>query len=149
MIDLRGPVVLAGGRVDLLMNDSVETPVDTSASNPLDLLILARDLQLRRVTYSMRMLPVIDSLGAYVPSARLTGGRLDMASQHIHARSLAIDSVAAEYIYPAVTATAATADTAASSSSSAPWTVMADHVSLTATHALYAWPEPIQSPGSI
>lgn len=138
VIDLRGPVVLAGGRVDLLMNDSVETPVDTSASNPLDLLILARDLQLRRVTYSMRMLPVIDSLGAYVLSARLTGGRLDMASQHIHARSLAIDSVAAEYIYPAVTATAATADTAASSSSSAPWTVMADHVSLTATHALYA-----------
>ncbi|MDE6588566.1 MAG: translocation/assembly module TamB [Paramuribaculum sp.] len=136
IIDARGPVLLAGGRMFLAMNDSVPVPPDTAATKPLDLLILAHDIELRRIAYTMTMMPLIDTLSAEVPLARLIDGKVDMKAQTVDARSLAVDSVTANYIYPAVAAATADADTAGIKTS-LPWTVTANHITLTASEAVY------------
>lgn len=142
IIDARGPVALAGARIALAINDSVPTPPDTAASSPLDLIISARDIELRRVDFTMTMLPVIDTLSAFIPSARLADGRVDMARQDIHARSLSVDGITAAYIYPRAGQSDYSASPAPSDSSaviaSGPWTVTADHLTLTAASARYA-----------
>lgn len=146
VIDARGPLSLAGGRVNLIMNDSIPVAADTASSTPMDLLIMVNDIELRRVAYSMKMMPLIDSLGAYVPVARLSEGRIDMATQNIHARSLEVDSVSATYLIPAVASAADTvaADTTATTM---PWTVTADRVTLTAREAVYAVAGAVPVPG--
>lgn len=137
VIDARGKLLVAGAGINLLINDSVASAPDTSSS-ALSLLILARDIEMRRIAYSMSMTPVIDSLGAWIPSARLTGGRVDMASHTIHARSLEIDSVAATYLTPPAPAIARADTVAPDTAVSEPWTVTADRVGLTARRATYA-----------
>lgn len=58
---------LDGGDVVLLFNenDTTATPVDTAAS-ATSMFIKADDILLRNISYRMSMLPVIDSLGAFV-----------------------------------------------------------------------------------
>lgn len=136
IVDARGPVMLAGGRMFLAMNDSVPVPPDTAVTQPMEMLIMARDIELRRIAYTMTMMPLIDTLRAEVPLARLTDGKVDMKTQTVNARSLAVDSVTASYIYPAVTAATAIADTA-EVKPTLPWTVTADHITLTASEAVY------------
>ncbi|MCM1029665.1 MAG: translocation/assembly module TamB domain-containing protein [Pseudoflavonifractor sp.] len=138
IIDARGPLLLAGARVKLLMNDSVDQPVDTAVSQPLEMLILAREIEMRSVNFTMSMMPAIDTLHAFIPMARLSNGRIDMASQQIHARSLSVDSITASYIYPLASSTTAPDTADVETTSSAPWTVTADNVKLTARRGLYA-----------
>ena len=59
--------VLDGGKVSLMINDSVpsSSPADTSASRPL--IIRALDISLLNVDYRMTMMPVIDSLRSHHP----------------------------------------------------------------------------------
>lgn len=135
-IDLSRAVV-DGARVRLVMRpDTTAAPPDTAAVRPMT--IRARDIELRRVTYSMSMLPLIDTLGATIPYARLNSGLVDMTSRRIDAASLRVDSVEAVYLTPAVVAAAASSspDTAVTAES-APWTVTADSLRLTATRGLY------------
>ncbi len=138
IIDARGPIALAGACIDLTINDSVATPPDT-ASAPLDLIIRARDIELRRVDFTMTMSPLIDTLSTFIPSARLADGRIDMARHDVHARALAVNDIIARYIYPSgSSAPSEGPESSDSSDSSEPWTVTADHVTLTAASARYA-----------
>lgn len=140
VIEARGPVVLAGGRVGLLMNDTVPVPIDTAkSSSPMQLMIRVREVELRRIAYTMRMMPTIDSLDAFVPKATLAEGTVDMVRHEIHAAALAVDSVTATYLYPAPEAVAGypvVKDTVVVADS-APWTVSADRVTLTGRRARY------------
>ncbi|MCM1518712.1 MAG: translocation/assembly module TamB domain-containing protein [Pseudoflavonifractor sp.] len=139
-IDL-GSATLDGGVMDLVMQpDTVPAPNDTTATIPWR--IKAGVVILRDITYRMRMMPLIDSLGAEVKLTRLTDGLVDMPAHHIHAASLAVDSVTATYLTPSASYLAAHPEPATTAtdtvSSGQLWTVEADHVRLTNAAGLYA-----------
>lgn len=138
-IDL-GETTLSGGVMDLVMRqDSTPAPVDTTAATPWR--IKAKMVTLRDITYRMKMMPLIDSLGAQVKMAQLTDGLVDLGTQRIHAASLSVDSVTAAYLTPTAEYLAANpplptpVDTI---SSGKLWLVEADKVSLTNAAGLYA-----------
>ncbi len=133
---------LDGADIRLIMRpDTAATPVDTTASKPM--LITADLITLRRVNYTMSMLPTIDSLSCSVPLAQLRNGEIDLTGRKIHARSLAIDSVSATYLTPseawlkANPPVAAAADTVVTPQSEM-WTITADSLRLTGRRAVYA-----------
>lgn len=139
--------VLDGGKVSLMINDSVpsSSPADTSASRPL--IIRALDISLLNVDYRMTMMPVIDSLGATIPAVRLRNGLVDMATRTITAQSLAADSLDVAYITPSAeylkthgitTAADTLPENISASADSLLWTITAGHITLNARRALYA-----------
>ncbi len=138
-----------GVRVDLtLLNDTTTTPPDTAQINWR---IHARCIALTDVEYRMQMLPTIDSLRAYVASARLTEGNIAMAHRTIDVGALEVDSVAATYLLPSAEWLAEhpddTVTVAATPPSTQPWTIRANTVGLTRSQALYAVRGAVPVPG--
>ena len=131
---------LNGAKVRLIMNDSIAVPTDTaSATTPMK--IRANEIELRNVDYTMSMLPIIDSLSATVPLARLTKGFIDTGRRLIDAESLSVDSVSALYLLPTADYTAthpAPTDTVAPTPDSLMWDITARKIELTGRTATYA-----------
>lgn len=149
-INLRRALI-DGARVTLrMLPDTAVAPTDTAASTPWR--IKADDIRLRNISYSMQMLPTIDSLGVVVENARLRNGLVDMATRTIHGTSLSVDSVTATYLTPTAQYLAAhpVVAVAADSLPADPqqmWTVTADSLSLTARRGLYAVRDARPAPG--
>lgn len=138
---------LRGGDLRMWMLDSV-TPEKPDTAPMMPLTINAGVIELHRIRFVMQMENVIDSLGADIPVVRLRDGVVDLGHQQIYARSLRADSLTAAYITPAsVKETSATATDTVPPSLSAPWTINADTVSLTARNALYATAGVVPLPG--
>lgn len=137
-----GRADLEGGRVKLVMKDTVtETPTDTTAMTTM--LIRARKVTLKDISYEMTMMPVIDSLGAHVDYAELNDGLVDLAARKVKARSLHVDSVTATYLTPSAEYLKthpldSVTRTTAASADSLLWTVTADSVRITGKQATYA-----------
>ncbi|MDE6073137.1 MAG: hypothetical protein K2F80_00885, partial [Muribaculaceae bacterium] len=132
---LKGEV--AGGHITMaIKNDSTSAPVDT-VTQPSPMTVKAGNIVLSDIDFAMSMDGTIDSLGTHIGRATMTDGKIDLLKSDIRANSVMIDSVTAAYIYPAVTAATKT-DTDSVSSSSAPWTINIDNISLTGKSALYA-----------
>lgn len=132
---LKGEV--AGARIRMaIKNDSTATPVDT-VTQPSPLTVNAGNIVLSDIDFAMSMEGTIDSLGTHVGRATLTDGKIDLLKSDIKARQIAVDSVTAAYIYPAVTASTKTA-TDSVSTTSTPWTINIDNIRLTGKSALYA-----------
>ena len=146
LIDL-DRAVISGVRVRMrMLPDSTVTPTDTTASTPW--LIRANSIDLKDLSYSMEMLPLIDSLGCTLETAALRQASIDMGRNTIHGRLLAIDSVSAAYIYPAMSDTTATASADSDDSTTTqPWTITADSLRLTAREGLYAQRGVLPAPG--
>ena len=141
-IDLSRAMV-DGADIRLVMKpDTTTAPADTAASLPM--LIRAADISLKRVHYSMSMLPTIDSLGCDIAYARLSGGKVDLGHRLIHARMLTVDSVNATYLTPSASwlkensGTTASADTATATPADRQWIITADSLRLTGRRATYA-----------
>ncbi len=141
--------ILDGADISLVMKDTtVTTPPDTSKSKPL--VVKVGDIELRNVHYRMSMLPVIDSLGANIKMAKLMNGSIDMGRQTVDVESLTVDSVSATYLTPSLAYLKShPSDTVSdtTTSTSAPWTIRAQHLSLTAQDALYATRGVTPAPG--
>lgn len=131
--------VLDGADVELLLNGNGKTEPD-SAGEPTNMLIEAENLMLRNVRYRMRMRPTIDSLGAFIPVARLANGTIDMATSKIDVDLLRVDSVDVAYMFLPTdsTAVADTDSVATDTVTSAPWQIHAKELSLTGRKAVYA-----------
>ncbi|MDE6271223.1 MAG: translocation/assembly module TamB [Muribaculaceae bacterium] len=124
-------------RMNLLMN-----PDTTTTPTPADTATMAMRIALRRVAvdnlhFQMRMLPTIDSLGAYIAAATLRDGNIDMGSQLIELRELAGTGLSASYIAPDSATIAATPVVPESESTSPPWTVKIRDISFDNGNALY------------
>lgn len=123
-------------RMSMLMNP------DTAAATPADTAAMAMKIALRRVAvdhlhFDMRMLPTIDSLGAYMASATLSDGIIDMGTQQIELRQLAGTGLSASYIAPDSATIAATPIVPESESTSPPWTVKIRDILFDNGDALY------------
>ncbi len=131
-----------GARVRLaIQNDS--TPVDTTASVPVDWRVRVKEITFDSIGYSMVMLPSIDSLGAMIPSARINELSLDLKNSSVDVRSFFTDSISATYLTPSPEYLASHPEVVTSPSDSLtvldskPWTVRVDSIRLAGKSALY------------
>ncbi|MGN1246739.1 MAG: translocation/assembly module TamB domain-containing protein, partial [Muribaculaceae bacterium] len=126
---------LSGGRISLLSfpEKAVIAP-DTAAAAPW--LIKAASIKLHNIDYSMQMLPYIESLNAHVANAELLDGLVDMQRYLVDARHLGVSCLDCRYIYPDTIA--APSDSIPVAEDSMPWTVKANSITLSDSHAIYA-----------
>ena len=141
LIDLNNNAIIAtdaslsGGQIALLSYpEKSVVKEDTTAAAPW--LIKAASIKLHDVSYSMQMLPYIESLDAHVADAVLSDGVVDMQRYAIDARHLGISGLDCRYIYPDTVI--APADSIPVTDGTVPWTVTGKSVSLTDAHAVYA-----------
>lgn len=135
---------LNGGKVTFTSYPykAVEQP-DTSESKPWR--INACHLTLTDIDFTMRMLPTIDKLHAYIAKAELKEGIIDTGEHTVDARTLAVDSADVRY-YTLSERDAAIyselhplpPDTISAPADTIPWTVQSDSVRLTKSHLIYA-----------
>lgn len=135
---------LNGGRVVLTSYPykAKETP-DTAAAKPWR--INAHHLALGNIDFTMRMLPTIDKMRAFVGKAELKNGIVDTGKHTVDARVLAVDSADVRYytlsekdaeVYSKLHPFPP--DTISSPSDTIPWTVRGDSIRLTNSHVVYA-----------
>lgn len=146
-----GRTLLDGADIYLVLKDTVTAEMpDTTPPSPM--VICASDLEMRNVRFHMRMMPAIDSLDTFIPSARLLDGRIDMLAHSIDARSLSVDSVTAAYFTPSE---AVLADypvrpdtvTAPVTDDTPPWAIRVSQINITGRQATYATAGAVPAPG--
>lgn len=130
--------------VSLMMDArrSKTQPEDTTSSTS-PLLITLNQLDINDITYTMAMMPTIDTLKATVKNGRIEGVNVNLANNLAKVKTVDIKTLSADYWQP--TAAAAEifakqipADTVVTATMSEPWTVVVDRFSLSDSRALYA-----------
>lgn len=136
-------------RVDLLMNpDTTATAAaDTAAADAAAMTVGLRRVRLDDLRFHMRMLPVIDSLGATIGRGILHDGSIDMGRQLIELRSLEGSALTAAYIAPDSATVADTPVVPDSPSASAPWSVRIRDIAFDRSAALYTTRGTVPQPG--
>lgn len=132
--------MIGGGRVSMVMNP--DTSAAEPPSEPGRMSISLGRIELRDFEYTMRYMPVIDTLRAQIDSAVLDGGLVDMHSRRIALESFGGSGLHARYISPDSSRIAAFGpvlqpareDTVVSE----PWTVTIDTIGFVDSEALYA-----------
>ena len=125
------------GGVDMTINPDTAA-ADTAAAEPATMLIDVRRLALEDFTYTMRLMPVIDSLGANIGYGELRGGVIDLAGQSVTLRRFGGSRLDVAYIAPDSAAIAATpVGPESTDTTAAPWTVAIDSLAFTDSRALY------------
>lgn len=129
---------ISGGRVSMTLNPDT-TAADTAKSEPSNMKINVGRLALDDFSYSMKMLPTIDSIGANIPRAVMTDGKIDLFAQTIDIESFTGGELDVAYFTPdsATVATTPLVPERATSTPSAPWTVSIDTIGLNNSSALY------------
>lgn len=127
---------ISGGRFELILNPDTTT---TEPSDPTKMKIRLGELRLDDFTYSMRMMPTIDTLSAEIKSSVLSGGEIDLLAQTIKLHRFEGRGLDARYIAPDSASIAAGAPypTSGDSTVSAPWTITIDSIGFTGSKALY------------
>lgn len=136
-----GRAMLQGGIVDLALKDTAKVEVpDTAKSEAWN--IVAKELEICDINYRMSMLPVIDSLAAYIDNAKVMDAVVDMSAQSIKARMLEAKQLDATYIYPILSDKESERlpekDMLEPDSLSQQWKIAVDAIRISATNAVYA-----------
>lgn len=131
---------IRGGRLGLYMNPDTTPP--TKPAPPTKMSIDIGRISLDDFTYSMRMMPTIDTLSAHIRTSVLDKGRIDMLKQQIALGKFYGSGLDARYIAPdsALIAREGPFPTAApvpDSLKSAPWVVEIDSIDFSESRALY------------
>ena len=85
-------------RIDMVLNPDTATTPAPAAADTSDMTLRLGRVRLRQLDYTMRMLPVIDSLSTHIADATLLEGNIAMREQSISLRSLIGSGLAAAYI---------------------------------------------------
>ena len=128
---------LYGARVGMVITPDTTASV-SPASDPTEMSIRLGRLALHDFSYTMRLLPTIDSLGATISNGVLSDGLIDLKSQIVNLKEFSGLGLDVAYIAPdsttiASTPVVATVDTVAS----APWTIQIDSLDFSGSKALY------------
>lgn len=134
---------VSGGRLGIFLRPDTSAP--TPPAPPTRMSIKVGRLALDDFTYTMRLMPSIDTLSAHISHSVLAGGDIDLFSQKIALGSFAGRRLDARYIAPDSAAIAAGGPYPAVSDIplpdslvSAPWTVTIDSIAFSDSHAIYA-----------
>ena len=135
-----GDGLIRGGRLTMVMNTDTAPP--TPPAPPTRMSIALDRIALDDFTYTMRMMPTIDTLSAHIAASELRDGLVDLFNQKINLASFKGRGLSARYIVPdsAMLAASGPYPVAASSDTvtSAPWTVAIDSIDFHGGDALYA-----------
>lgn len=127
---------IAHGRVSMVSKpDTSSVPIDSAAAT--DMKIRIGRIGIDDLTFTMTMLPTIDSLGATVGHGSLRGGLIDMLSQKIELGSFTGTQLNAAYIAPDSATLAAYPAATESASTSKPWTIEIDSIGFSDSQGLY------------
>lgn len=127
---------LSDARVDMYINPNPPAqPKDTVPVDPLD--IEVHNLRIRNLTYSMSLLPSIDSLGVTIAGATLADARISMLPQTVDVGKLHGYGMKASYIAPDSATIANTIVAPTDTTPTAPWTVTINDISFDRSEALY------------
>lgn len=124
--------------VDMVLNpDTTTTPSDTAAVQ--DMVIRLKHIGLENLTYRMKMLPTIDSIGLNINSGDLSNGKIDLKAQTLDLASFVGTRLNAAYIAPDSATIAATPVVPVSEDTTAtkPWTIKIDTINFVNSKALY------------
>lgn len=128
-------VTLRGGRLDLYMDVWKSKPEPPS---PGVFVINANKLRLEDFTFSMSMLPTIDSLGLYAKSMEVEGGLVDLKNNLIDIRKATLAGGSATYIVPTAEYVKSHPAPPPSPYPSTPIIIKAHDIALSGFDALYA-----------
>lgn len=141
---------IRGGRFALYMNTDTTPP--TKPAPPTEMSIDIGRISLDDFTYSMRMMPTIDTLSAHIESSVLEQGRIDMLRQQIGLGALCGKGLSVRYISPDSALIAAegpfpVAAPVPDSLKAAPWVVEIDSIGFSQSQALYTTAGLVPLPG--
>ena len=132
--------IIKGGRLTMLMNP--DTTPATPPAPPTRMSIVLGRIALDDFSYTMRMMPTIDTLTAHISSSVLRDGMVDLYNQKINLKTFGGTGLSARYIAPDSASIAASGPypVAATNDSvtSAPWTIEIDSIDFHGGDALYA-----------
>lgn len=137
---------LDGARIDMAIRRDTVPVEEKDTASTTSLHVLARDLSLKNIDFTMSMEGSVDTLSANVKSAKLLDGEFDLSDCDIRASQVVIDSVSARYIFPEIMIKSEPLSTD-SVSVSQPWTVAIDNVKLAHSDAVYAMSGAVPQPG--
>lgn len=134
---------MSGARIAMVMRPDTAAP--TPPSPPTKMSIKTGRIRLDDFTFSMRMMPTIDSLTAHVASSEINNGLIDLFNQKIKLASFAGTGLDARYIAPDSLSiskggpypTAEQLAAQAAAPKSAPWTIEIDSIAFDKSHGLY------------
>ena len=141
---------IRGGRFALYMNTDTTPPAKPAP--PTEMSIDIGRISLDDFTYSMRMMPTIDTLSAHIESSVLEQGRIDMLRQQIGLGALCGKGLSVRYISPDSALIAAegpfpVAAPVPDSLKAAPWVVEIDSIGFSQSQALYTTAGLVPQPG--
>lgn len=135
-----GKLFVDSGRIDMALRpDTLPKPND---SIPVNWQIALKHGQLSRINYTMTYEPTITDLTCYLKQGDVMDAAIDMRTNTINIKDIAISQVDAKYIYPTPQYLAdhpvppVPVDSAALTT--LPWTIFCQKISLTESQALYA-----------
>lgn len=127
---------LSDASVSLYINPNPPAkPIEQTETSPLT--IDVGELDITRLSYSMSLLPAIDTLCVTMEHATLHGAKIDMVAQTVDVQSLKGKQLNAAYIAPDSATIANTVVAPADTATSKPWTVNVKQFSFNDSKALY------------
>lgn len=131
---------IRGGELGLFMKTDTTPPAKPAP--PTKMSIEIGRIALDDFTYTMRMMPSIDTLTAHIAHSVLDKGRIDLFKQHIGLGTFSGSGLDARYIAPDSTMLASegpfpVAPPVPDSLQAAPWVVEIDSIAFYGSHALY------------
>lgn len=128
---------LDGARVGMVITPDTTASV-SPASDPTEMSIRLGRLALHDFSYTMRLLPTIDSLGATISNGVLSDGLIDLKSLIVNLKEFSGLGLDVAYIAPDSATIASTpVVTAVDTVASAPWTIQIDSLDFAGSKALY------------
>lgn len=89
---------IGGGRLNLTLNPDTSAP--TPPAPPTQMSVKVDTLHFDRFTYTMRMMPTIDTLSAYIPRGKANDINVDLFTQNISVKNFSGSGLDARYIVP-------------------------------------------------
>lgn len=131
----------SGGDIHMVITpDTLPNPKSENA--PVTWGVNLQKARLEKISYSMQMLPTIDSLACLIPLAQLTDGEISLANNSINITEISISGVDATYIIPTPEYLAShpnpTLPPDTTANDTAPWQINVTKLRLDGDHALYA-----------
>lgn len=131
-------------RPDTAATDTAEAP----RPEPSAMRIALGKLSLQDFSYTMRMLPTIDTLAAVISHGCVSNVVIDMAEQRVAIDTFGGIGLDAKFIAPDAATVAATPVAPASSdTTAAPWTIEISNIHFARSHALYTTRGVTPAPG--
>lgn len=142
--------IIRGGRMGLFLKPDTSAPQPPAP--PTQMSIALGRLKLNDFTYTMRLMPSIDTLSTQIADAELADGLIDLYNQKVKLGHFSGEYLDARYITPDSASIAAAGpypeslptDTA---TASAPWTVEIGNIAFAHSHAIYALSGTTPMPG--